>query len=91
MIANRLSHHAVLTPVIAHPVPRSDRRVGVPLPASLPRRRQAVGRGARVPAFLANLLHLESSSPVHSKCTGDHPRCRTTIPSVRKNIPMAKS
>ncbi len=86
MIALPLSYRGASSSSIARPGTRFDPRVGVPVSASLPRRRQAVGRGARVPAYLFFLPHLERSSPVHSKCTGEHPRCRTTIPSVRKTF-----
>lgn len=48
MIALRLFHRAEVHPPIACPVSCSDRRVGVPVPAFLPRRRQAVGRNACV-------------------------------------------
>lgn len=75
MIALRLFHRRALQPAIARPACCSERRVGVPVPASLPRRRQAVGRGARVPAFLANLLHSDASPSSSSRCREGVARC----------------
>lgn len=54
MIALPLTHRAALMPAIAYPACCSERRVGVPVPASLPSCRQAVGRGAVVPAYPIN-------------------------------------
>jgi hypothetical protein len=68
MTALSISYQPALQQLIACPGACFDPRVGVPVSASLPSCRQAVGRGARVPAFLPNLLHSLRSVGTSSRC-----------------------
>jgi hypothetical protein len=62
MTAPRLSHQPALQQLIARPGAGFDPRVGVPVSASPPPSRQAIGRDARVPAYLFVLPHQDCTS-----------------------------